>query len=195
MSSQCRPRLHPRVLFPFLYSMPRLPYCMLAFLATRLIRATSDSIAARSIIALGPQGTCPAAQETLYELQPVYYSNFLPHNTIIDPLHNGNSITITNAPTALIFHTYITVVVTQQGHSPSDGATSAQFDPGGTNKMTPMNGGSLTLSPPTLRGPSRFSSSTTSSNVASIVPSPIVVDGQTITAGAAAVTIHGTPVS
>jgi hypothetical protein len=181
--------------------IPRFSYIMLphavllvAFTA-RLASGALHSFAARAIVALGPRGTCPAMQETLYELQPVYYSSFIPRNTIIDPLHDGHSIMISNAPTALILQTYITVVITRQGNGFSDGTALGQGGNAATNHVTPTTGNGPTLSPLTLRGPSRFSSAATISNTLTITNSPVVVNGQTITAGASAVTINGTPVS
>lgn len=157
----------------------------------RLASGAPESLAERSIVASGPQDTRPAFRETLYELQPAYYSSFFARNTVIDPLHHGHPITISNAPTILILQTYMTVVITRQdidGTAPPQGGNAATH-------ITPTIGNGLTILPPTLRGPSRFSSSATSSNTLSITDFAVVVNGQTITAGVSAVTINGKPVS
>ena len=178
-----------------------LPYIMLpciflvAAITTRLAAGVPDNLSARDVVALGPQGVCPAIQETLYELRPIYYSSFFLRNTLIDPLHDGHFIRITNAPTAFILQTYITVVVTQLGNGFGGGTAPVQGGGAATSNFVPTTGKGITLSPPTLRGPSRFSSLATSSNTLSITNPPVVVNGQTITAGASAVTINGTPVS
>ena len=186
--------LTTRQVFHLSYIM--LPHIFLVVaLTTRLAFGVPDSLAARDIVALGPQGICPAIPETLYELQPIYYSSFFPRNTLIDPLHDGHFIRITNAPTAFILQTYITVVVTQLGNGFGGGTAPASGGNAATSNFTPTTGKGITLSPPTLRGPSRFSSLPISSNALSITNPPVVVNGQTLTAGAPAVTINGTPVS
>jgi hypothetical protein len=45
-------------------------------------------------------------------VQPVYFSDFIPTNTIFDPFHNGYLVTVTNAPTVLVIVAYVTSVIT-----------------------------------------------------------------------------------
>lgn len=64
------------------------------------------------IVPYGPSGTCPAAETTTFEVHPVYFCDFIPINTIIDPFRDGHEITVTNAPTVLVILSYITTIIT-----------------------------------------------------------------------------------
>lgn len=64
------------------------------------------------VVPYGPNGTCPVAGTTTFEVRPVYFSDFIPTNTIIDPFQDGHPVTVTNAPTVLVILSYITTIIT-----------------------------------------------------------------------------------
>jgi hypothetical protein len=56
-------------------------------------------------------GSCPLLPITTVEVQPVYYSEHIPYNTVIDPLRNGTQLTISYAPTDVVVTGYVTTTV------------------------------------------------------------------------------------
>lgn len=64
------------------------------------------------VVPYGPNGTCPVAGTTTFEVRPVYFSDFIPTNTIIDPFQDGHPVTVTNAPTVLVILSYVTTIIT-----------------------------------------------------------------------------------
>ncbi|KPI44289.1 uncharacterized protein AB675_8730 [Cyphellophora attinorum] len=47
-------------------------------------------------------------------VQPVYYSELIPSNTVIDPFRNGHFVTVTNAPTNVIILSALYTTITSQ---------------------------------------------------------------------------------
>ncbi|KAI1618853.1 hypothetical protein EDD36DRAFT_414511 [Exophiala viscosa] len=92
-----------------------LPYVLL-----KVAPATSSYAYARDLVEViyGPQGVCSISGTVLVEKQPVYYSEYINGNTVIDPFHDGHPITITDAPTVIVVLSYITTTVTP----PTNGA-------------------------------------------------------------------------
>lgn len=76
----------------------RLSGYIVPLLAT-IIVARGQNLLLRAINELGTNDTCPAPLHIVVELQPVYYSEHFPYNTIIDPFHNGHLFTVNDAPT------------------------------------------------------------------------------------------------
>ncbi|KAK5062729.1 hypothetical protein LTR84_004803 [Exophiala bonariae] len=79
---------------------------------TRLPRRGMIEADRAKIVPYGPNGTCPAAQTTTFEVRPLYFSDFIPTNTIIDPFRDGHQVTVTNAPTVVVILSYITTTIT-----------------------------------------------------------------------------------
>lgn len=56
-------------------------------------------------------GSCPVIPTTTVEIQPVYYSEVFPYNTIIDPFRNGTLFTVQHAPTTVAISAYLTSTI------------------------------------------------------------------------------------
>jgi hypothetical protein len=58
---------------------------------------------ARAVIGVNSGGAvCPVARSDTVLVQPIFYSEFIPYNTVIDPFRNGKPVTVANAPTPII---------------------------------------------------------------------------------------------
>jgi hypothetical protein len=66
---------------------------------------------ARANVGVANGQICPAARADTILIQSVYYSEFIPYNTAIDPFRNGNTITISNAPTPIITYSAFTTTI------------------------------------------------------------------------------------
>ena len=86
------------------------PLLLLTLLVTHVSPYHPHRHQLRLPAAYGMNGTCPAVGTTTFEIQPVYYSDFIPTNTIIDL--DDSLIAVTNAPTVLIIHAYVTTTIT-----------------------------------------------------------------------------------
>ena len=99
------------------------------------------NLSPRDIVFLGPAGICPAFPITTVQLQPIYYSEYIPYNTIIDPFRNGHPITITNAPTTIITGDYLTSTIYP---TPTSGQATI---PGSSNNVQPTGPASSIIIP------------------------------------------------
>ena len=138
----------------------------------------------RAIVNLGPEGTCPAAGTTTYEVQPVYYSDFIPTNTVFDPFQNGHYITVTNAPTVVVILAYITTIRApsftsiRQPDIISTRGTIRSSSPSSTSTAFGPPPPSTTLSPAATIASSQTgvlpgSSVTSGSSISSLSPNPL----------------------
>ena len=92
-----------------MFAMSVRPLLLLTLLVTHVSSYYPHRHKLRVPAAYGINGTCPALGTTTFEVQPVYYSDFIPTNTIIDL--DGSLIAVTNAPTVLIIHAYVTTII------------------------------------------------------------------------------------
>jgi hypothetical protein len=58
--------------------------------------------AAGHTVLVGPSGSCSAVPTVIFELQPIFYSEFIPYFTTIDPFRDGARLTVSAAPTTII---------------------------------------------------------------------------------------------
>jgi hypothetical protein len=56
----------------------------------------------RADVGVEANRACQEAQPVTVEVQPVEYSEYIPHNTVIDPFRDGQLMTIENAPTHVV---------------------------------------------------------------------------------------------
>ncbi|KAK4936927.1 hypothetical protein LTR10_022305 [Elasticomyces elasticus] len=108
----------------------------------------------------GPSGVCSISGTITVEKQPVYYSEYVNSNTVIDPFHDGHPITITDAPTVVVVLSYITTTVT-----PTSIPVGQMSTPNALSSMNPM-----TTSPGVSASPSSPSTSIAMSMASQSVP-------------------------
>lgn len=94
----------------------------------------------RAVVNVGPDGaTCPAIPTTTVEYQPVFYSEYLPYNTIIDPFRNGHPLQVTNAPTTVVTAGYLTRTIDPGPGSGGSNPTNPSNPDNGSNPTNPSN--------------------------------------------------------
>ena len=91
------------------------------------ITATGSAYASPHIprdVIVGSNGVCPAPGTTItVELQPVYYSELFPYNTVVDIFRDGHSYTVANAPITVVSTSTLTKTYTSS-NSPNPALTS-----------------------------------------------------------------------
>ena len=121
------------------------PLSLLLLLATHVSSHHPHHHRLRVPAAHGVNVTCPAVGTTTFGIQPVYYSDFIPTNTIIDL--DGSLISVTNAPTVLIIHAYVTTIITPSYISVSPPMIIISLDGNGTATSGQTAAPSSTASP------------------------------------------------
>src|SRR5256885_12730890 len=90
--------------------------------------AINHSANAASTLTFGPSGVCPAPSVTTVVIQPLYYSNYFPGETIINVFGDGNTKNI-YGPTTIITTSMVTVT----------GAPTAPSSPGFNIQIQGLN--------------------------------------------------------
>merc|ERR1712093_641508 len=137
-----------------------------------------EILAPRAIVDVDPNGAiCPAFQTVSVIVQPIFYSEFIPYNTVIDPFRNGQPLTVLNAPTPVVvlsdfrntFYSGYTIPSTSMSASSTASSTGASTD----STMSSMSSSETTSMSTTFETTSSVSSSTSAPS-STITSAPVL---------------------
>lgn len=113
--------------------------------------ASAHALRARDIASVDANGAvCPAVPTTTVQIQPVFYSEYIPYNIVIDPFRNGHPITVSNAPTVVVTATQLTTTitpVTTPTSSTTGSGVSSTTGTGSVSGTATSSGSTITSTP------------------------------------------------